>query len=411
MDPNSANQSPTWGTNIKLIAGLSLVALAAGFLIRFRAFIPPLILTFILIYLLHPLIERFNRLTKLSWRWSVNIIFLILIIVTLAAITLTGVVVVQQFQSIIDVFDRFIEELPEIVAEFSTRIFMIGPFQVDMSQYLDSTNLESSLQELLNLVQPVLGHAGGLLGTIASGTATTIGWGFLILVLSYFILGDIGRVTDNKVEIDLPGYDSDIKRVLQELSRIWDSFLRGQVIMFTLSVVVYTILFSILGVRYVFALALVSGLARFVPYVGQWVNWAILLLVLIFQKSNYFGLAPLNYLILVAVIVFIVDQVLDGIISPRVMGRTIGVHPAAVLLAALIGFSMLGIVGVIIAAPGLASLTMLGRYIIRKMLDLDPWPESEETKPKDEYPWSKIIDRIQRGIGKLLEWIRSKLGG
>ena len=127
---------------------------------------------------------------------------------------------VQQFQSIIDVFDRFIEELPEIVAEFSTRIFMIGPFQVDMSQYLDSTNLESSLQELLNLVQPVLGHAGGLLGTIASGTATTIGWGFLILVLSYFILGDIGRVTDNKVEIDLPGYDSDIKRVLQELSRI-----------------------------------------------------------------------------------------------------------------------------------------------------------------------------------------------
>jgi hypothetical protein len=72
------------------------------------------------------------------------------------------------------------------------------------------------------------------------------------------------------------------------------------------------------------------------------------------------------------------------------MGQSIGVHPAAVVLAALIGFSLLGIVGVIVAAPGLATITMLGNYIARKMLDLDPWPDGEETEVEKVYTWSKI---------------------
>ncbi len=408
MNSDSINKSPTWGTNIKLIVGLTLVAIVAGIIIRFRTFISPLILTFILIYLLHPLVDRLSRVTGLSWRWSVNIIFIILVVFSLSVMTLTGVAVVQQFQSLIDVIERFINELPEMVSTFSTRIFMIGPFRIDMSQYLDTSNIESSLQKLLGFVQPVLGRAGGLFGSIASGTATTIGWGFLILILSYFILADIRRVPDQIVQIELPGYDSDIRRILRELSRIWNAFLRGQMIMFTLSVVIYTILFTILGVRYVFALALLSGLARFVPYVGQWINWVVLLLVLVFQKSNYFGLNTVNYLILVVSIVFVMDQILDSIISPRIMGRSIGVHPAAVLLAALIGFSMLGIVGVFIAAPGLASITMLGRYIIRKMVDLDPWPAEDDIEADVGYLGSKLKDRILSGIMKLRKWMKEK---
>jgi len=71
----------------------------------------------------------------------------------------------------------------------------------------------------------------------------------------------------------------------------------------------------------------------------------------------------------------------------------------------------LGIVGVIIAAPGLASVTMLGRYVIRKMLDLDPWPEAEVTISKKGYPWSALLDRIRSGFEKLMEWIRKNLGG
>ena len=105
MTSDSMNKSPTWGTNIKLIVGLTLVAMGAGFLIRFRAFLPPLLLTIILTYLLHPLVDRFSKITGLSWRWSVNIIFIVLVLLSLSAMTLTGVAVVQQFQSLIDVIE------------------------------------------------------------------------------------------------------------------------------------------------------------------------------------------------------------------------------------------------------------------------------------------------------------------
>jgi hypothetical protein len=50
------------------------------------------------------------------------------------------------------------------------------------------------------------------------------------------------------------------------------------------------------------------------------------------------------------------------------------VHPAAVLVTALIAANLIGILGVVIAAPFLATITLLGRYTMRKMLDLDPWP-------------------------------------
>jgi predicted PurR-regulated permease PerM len=393
--PDSLNHSPTWGNNIKLIVGLTLVAIAAAFLIRFRSILPPLVLTFILVYLLRPVVNWLSQHTRLSWRWSVNILFILLVILLLGSFTMTGVVVVQQFQSLIYIVQGFVADLPGMVQEFSTQVYVFGPFQLDMSQYLSTSNLEALVQQLLGVVQPVLGRAGGLLGTVATGTASTLGWSFFILMVSYFILADTGNLADKMVKIDLPGYDSDFHRIGSELSRIWDSFLRGQIIMFTLSWVVYMIVFSILGLRFLFALALLAGLARFVPYIGQWVTWIALVLVTLFQKSNYFGLSIFQYMLLVVACVFVIDSIFDNVVSPRILGRSMGVHPGAVLVAAILAFQMLGIVGVIVAGPGLASLTMLGRYVVRKMLDLDPWPEGEaEEKKLIAYPWIKWGERL-----------------
>jgi predicted PurR-regulated permease PerM len=407
ISPEPIKPSPAWGGNIKLIVGFTTVAIAAAFLVRFRSILSPLLLTFILTYLLHPLAARLSKATRLSWRWTVNIIFILLVILMFAAFTLTGVAVVQQLQSLINIIQRFVNDLPNMILEWSTRVYVIGPFKLEMSRYLSTSSLESLAQELLAIVQPFLGQAGSLLGTVASGTASFLGWAFFIVLISYFILVDIGQVTDKLVHIEMPGYTADIRRIGQESSRIWNAFLRGQIIMFTLAVLVYTILFTILGVRYVLALALVSGLARFVPYVGQWVNWTVLILVTVFQKSNYYGLDTLEYVILVVAFVFVVDQIFDNVVSPRIMGHSMGVHPAAVLIAAIIGFNLLGIVGVILAAPGLASLTMLGRYVARKMFDLEPWPESDGSDKVTEYPWANLGARL----GLLVEKVRTRIKG
>jgi hypothetical protein len=73
----------------------------------------------------------------------------------------------------------------------------------------------------------------------------------------------------------------------------------------------------------------------------------------------------------------VIDQVMDNYVTPRLMAQTLRVHPAAVLVAALIMADLLGILGIVIAAPLLASLALLARYTMRKMFDLDPFPPSE----------------------------------
>ncbi len=391
----STENSPPWGANIKLIVGLTFVGLVAAFLVRFHTIVVPILLAFILTYLLHPLAFRLSSATRLSWRMSVNVIFLILMISVIALFTLSGLAIVQQFQSLIGVVERFIADLPDLVADWSTRVYAIGPYQLDVSQYMSQTSLESLTSELLSAVQPVLGRAGGLLSTLASGTASILGWGFFVMLVSYFMLADMRKFPDRLVSIEIPGYDADIRRLGRELARIWNAFLRGQVILFTLTILVYTVLLTALGMRYVLGLALLAGLARFVPYIGPWITWTMTVLVAIFQGGNYFHLDAWYYAILVVVLAIIVDQIFDNLISPRLFGQALGVHPAAVLVAAIIAANLLGLVGVMLAAPVLATLTLVGRYVTRKMFNLVTWPEPEGDAKPLEYPWAKWGQRLQ----------------
>ncbi|MEA3349077.1 MAG: AI-2E family transporter [Chloroflexota bacterium] len=401
MTSTDENQkSPLWGNNIKIVVGLTLVAIVAGFLYKFKGIVAPLILAFVLTYLLHPVVDYLSGRTRLSWRMSVNIVFLVLIVALIASFTATGVAIVGQLQSLIDVVEKFVDTLPEMVMTWSSAKFQIGQIQIDMSDYLSTANLEALIQQTLSIVQPLLGQAGGVLRTLATGTASTLMWGGFVILISYFVLADTGQMTDQFLDIELPGYDADIRRMGREMSRIWNAFLRGQMILFVLTVLTYSILLTILGMRYAFGLALLAGLARFVPYVGPWVTWTVTALVAIFQRGNYFRLAMWQYALLVVVIIVIVDQIFDNMVSPRLLGRSLGVHPAGVLIAAIVAATLLGLVGVVLAAPVLATLTLLGRYITRKMLDLDPWPETEISAEPTKFPW---VDWSKRAF----DWARS----
>ena len=155
-----ASPSPPWGANVKLVVGLTLVVIFGAFLVRFKSIIAPLLVTFILVYLLRPLAVRMSSDSKLSWRMAVNIIFIGLVILVVSAFTLTGVAVVQQLQSLIDVIQNFVTDLPDILLEISNQAYLIGPFRVEMSDYLAVDNLEVIANQVLSIIQPILGRAG-----------------------------------------------------------------------------------------------------------------------------------------------------------------------------------------------------------------------------------------------------------
>jgi predicted PurR-regulated permease PerM len=100
---------------------------------------------------------------------------------------------------------------------------------------------------------------------------------------------------------------------------------------------------------------------------------------------------------MVLVICIVVDQIIDNLVAPRIIGQSLGLHPAAVLVVALVLARLIGLVGLVLAAPVLATGKLVGRYILRKMFDQDPWPEPEgHTKPF-VIPWvGRLYKRLRR---------------
>ncbi|MCC6499150.1 MAG: AI-2E family transporter [Anaerolineales bacterium] len=369
MDQETAS-SPRWSSTTKLLFGLVIVGITAFLLSRFSNLIPPLLMIFILAYLLHPLTAIVSRGLKISWKASVNLIFVLILLILIGLLTLGGVGLVGQIQSLVSSVQQIVTDLPTYIQTYSGRVFELGPFKLDMN----TVDLNEISQQLISYVQPLLGQTGNLLSAVAGGAAQTIGWLFFILLVSYFVMAESSGLQGDLIKVNLPGYSEDFRRLGNELSRIWNAFLRGQILIFTLAFVVYTILFSLLGVKYAIGLAFMAGLAKFLPYIGPFITSATIALVTYFQPFKLFDLPPLFYTVGVLVITSAIDSVIDNLITPRIMARTLKVHPAAVLVTALIFANLLGIIGVVVAAPLLATVTLLGRYITRKMFDLEPWP-------------------------------------
>ena len=391
--------SPRWSSTFKMIIGLTVAGLLLAMLIYFRSIIGPLILAFILVYLLHPLAASLNTHTRFSWRASVNVIYLIFIIILITTFTLTGLAAVQQINSLLKVIERFVNDLPNLIATLSGQVILIGPYRIDLSQFTDLGQLGD---QVISTLQALIGRAGTMVGTLATATASTIGWGFFILVISYFVLADAGKVPNAIDFINIPGYSHDIQKMGSALGRIWNAFLRGQLTIVILVIISYTILLSILGVRYAFAIAILAGLARFVPYVGPLITYIVMGLVTLFQGGNYFNLVPFYYTLLTILLSIIMDQIYDNLVSPRIMGKSLGVHPAAVLVVAIIAANLIGLIGLVLAAPVLASANLIGSYTVRKMFDRDPWNEFKEQYEPLGFPW------LSRLINNFTTWWKSR---
>ncbi len=398
MADNSPKTSPTpsrpWSPTTKLVVGLTFVAVVGALIVRFRFLVGPLILVFMLTYLLQPLVERLSGTTWLTWRMAVNLVFMLLVIVLILLFTATGFALVQQFQSLVRVLNRFLTSLPEMLENLPSQTYIVGPYQIDFSQYLAEANLPALAEQILAAVQPMLGQAGGLLAAVASQTVSTLGWTLFVIVTAYFLLLDLPRMSRNWLGVEIPGMGDDLCRLRRELGIIWNAFLRGQVILFTLALVLTGIVLGALGTRYALALALLAGLARFIPYIGPVVTWAVVALVAYFQ-INYLNMPPWEYTLLVVGTLIVLNQIFDNLISPRVLGETLGIHPAAILVAAIIAANLMGLIGIVLAAPVLASVVLIGRYALRKMLDLDPWPEQELALEDSAYPWETGAQRFR----------------
>ena len=133
-----------------------------------------------------------------------------------------------------------------------------------------------------------------------------------------------------------------------------------------MSVLTYMAL-SILGVPYALILAVFTGFAEIIPFIGPVIAASIAVFVAATDTTIRFGLTPFTEMLLVIGIYTVLRQMEDLFIIPNVMGRLTKLHPLAVLFAVLAGGHLFGPIGLVLAVPVAATIKVVVEYLLEKV--------------------------------------------
>lgn len=361
--------SPRWNTATKFLVSLVVFALLGGLLVQFSYLAGPVIFCFILTYLLSPIVEALRARFRVSWGTSVNLTYLSLVLGLAGVLTVAGIAIEQQIVGLYNAVLEISVDLPGFLETTLNQTWQIGPFTVAPA----NLDLQPLYDQLLSAIQPALSQTGGLVGSVASGTASFVGWLVLILLVSYYLMHDAQRMLPAAERLAPAGYAYDLRRLAADLGPIWNAYLRGQVTLALIIGGMVGVTMTALGVRYGPVLGLIAVVLEFIPYIGPTLSTLIGALIGLFQGGNWLGLDPVIYALVIVAAYALLQQIQGNVFYPRIMGSSLGLHPAVILFGAVIMAQLLGFVGVLLAAPLLATVKLFGRYIYCKLFDLDPW--------------------------------------
>jgi predicted PurR-regulated permease PerM len=355
---------------------------------RFTSLIAQLVIAAILAYILNPIINFVDRRTTIPRDRVLIIIYLLLAAAVVWGFISLGVAAFGQAGDLIDRVPAIVSDVMVQIEELTTRTepIIIGPFILE-----PNTGFWTTVQEqLVGQAQLLVSRGGQLIGQILTGTVSTIGNLLFIFVLSIYIAIEIPKLNSYVGDFaQPPGYRKDAERLMRESGRIWSAYLRGQVVLgLTIGFIVWFGLL-ILGVDNPGALGLLSGLLEFIPIIGPVIGAIAAMVVAFFQPDHCQGIFQFfadngdcgfvgwQFMLIVLALMFVVQQLENNILVPRIVGEALDLHPLLVIISVFMGGSLAGVLGAILAAPVAATLKLVGIYAWRKMFDDYPFQHPE----------------------------------
>lgn len=382
--------SPPWQPGTRLVGGVLMVLLIGWLINGVRQLATPLILGFFLAYLLHPLVNMMSKKTPLP-RWlAVLIIYILLLVIMAGTTTGIGLAASEQIAGLVDDLRVLAEELPEQFAELSIQTISLGPWAIDLSRI----NLEPIFEQLNSTIQSLLLGTGSLIAAFATSAASALGVLLLVMVIGFYLLLDFENLRNFCLDLVPSSYEDDISQLFDQTGKVWQAFIRGQFILGVVVGAVVAVVLTILGVRFALGLGLIAGLMEFVPIFGPIISGIIAGLVALFQEGNWMNLTPWVYMLVILGVFVIIQQIENNILVPRIIGHSLNLNPLVVLLAALAGGILAGVLGLMLAAPTVATMRLWLGYFYRKIVGLGKPPDPILVPPSQRQR-SAIFRRIR----------------
>jgi len=344
-----------------------LLIIGGWALVRFSEAIPPLIISGLLAYLLTPPTNWVVRHSGLPRGVAVLLVFgvvLALILLAPLLITPTLLSLIPNVQIDVNALTDFADSLGRIMLSW-------GAVNIDIGKLLlqSATGLQQFLTTYISQA------ALSLLGFLSS-----LFWVAFVIVVTFWLIKDSYKLENWFFEHLPKSYRRDVARLLRELNLIWGSFFKGTLVLaFIISILVGMSMW-ILGLRQVLLLAIFAGFMEFIPSLGPMLGAILAVFVAFFGGSSWIPFDNWMIALIVLVTYTLIFQFEQIYLYPRVVGRRVNLHPGVVFVGAILGIVEFGLLGVLLAAPTLASIRMLMRYILRRMMDLEPFPEESDEK-------------------------------
>ncbi|MFZ0546835.1 MAG: AI-2E family transporter [Candidatus Promineifilaceae bacterium] len=376
----------TWDASTRRYVAIGLVILLVFLIHLAHPLLPNLIIAAIMAFALAPVIRFLNSRLRFPKPIAIllSYILLILVILLLPAILIPAVA---------GSFTNVHVDLPMVIESVTTwlvdtlkayRTISILGFNLDISPVIDQlltgltefdlTALLPSIQDMISIVGSgagiALGFAASIFGTV-SGLVGTI---FITFLISIFMSTD-SPVLQAMLIRQLPAaYKDEILTLGRRIHDVWWNYIQGQVTLGFVIFLITWILGSLVGLPGAFALAVIAGLLEFVPNLGPLLAAIPAVLIALLQGSQTLGVSNLTFFVIVLVMYILIQQLENNLIVPKVLGDALDFPPVVVMVGVLVGFSVAGILGSLLAVPFMATGRELVAYAYAKVLMRDPFP-------------------------------------
>ena len=402
--------STKWSKPTNYVVGVSVALLGIFILYLSRSVIPLLIVAALLAVLVHPVITWLHHRLRLPRGVAVALVYLGLAIIVLLALALVVPAIVDALRYVVGIDDEgILQRGTAWLRDTLTAIKAVEFPTHALDTYVDQTvdTLLAALQNATPTTAPqppvatIVQSLGAALTATFSAAASLIGAVFSAAVLLIFIfLASIHLSLSAHTYRDAflrtvpAAYQPEMAILLARIGRVWNAFFRGQLTLMLLIGVVSWLGLAALGVPGALSLGIIAGLLELIPNLGPIIATIPAVIVALLQGSTYLPISPLALAVLVILFYVLVQQLENSLIVPRVLGDAVDLPSLVVMTGVLVGTTVAGMLGALLATPIIASAREILRYIYRKMLGEEPFLPEEALKP---------VERPSLG---LREWAR-----
>jgi predicted PurR-regulated permease PerM len=339
---------------------LIAIALLGWLLYLLAPVLTPFVAAALLAYMGDPLADQLQRL-KLPRTLAVVTVFLITFVFLALLILLIGPLISAQVGALFDALPDIAHQveqvwLPSILGWLNIDAGVdvgVGPFLAKYGEMFGSWSGKALLS---------VSKSGGALAAAVLSL-------FLIPIITFYLLRDWDTILAH-ISALIPGSQREIiVELARESDDVLGAFLRGQVLVMLGLAALYSVGLSLVGVKFAVAIGVVAGLVSFVPYLGFVFGIALAGMTVALEPD------PLWHLVGV-VATFSIAQFIEGsVLTPKLVGDRIGLHPVIIIFAVAAGGQLFGFFGILLALPAAAVLSVVVRFAFHRYLQEHPEAE------------------------------------